>query len=86
MEERGHVLKVLKNVKLALREQKYIEIKNLPESAQNIMMLALNGLKNNEIASELGISINTVKTQKKIAYTKLKNKIGPLLQAVLLAF
>ena len=29
MEERGHVLKVLKEVKLALREQKYIEIKNL---------------------------------------------------------
>ena len=29
--------------------QLYIEIKNLPESAQNIMMLALNGLKNTPI-------------------------------------
>ncbi len=66
--------------------QLYIEIKDLPESAQNIMLLALNGLKNNEIAEELGISVNTVKTQKKIAYSKLKNNIGPLLQAVLLSF
>lgn len=56
--------------------QLYNEIKNLPGSAQKIMLLALNGLKNPEIADELQISINTVKTQKKIAYNKLKNKLG----------
>ena len=44
----------------------HAEIKDLPRSAQGIMMLALNGLKNQEIADELNISLNTVKTQKKI--------------------
>jgi RNA polymerase sigma-70 factor (family 1) len=60
------------------------EIRNLPESAQEIMLLALNGLKNKEIADELNISINTVKTQKKIAYSKLKDKLGPRFNAILL--
>jgi RNA polymerase sigma-70 factor (ECF subfamily) len=53
------------------------EIKQLPEASREIMILALNGLKNPEIAEELGISVNTVKTQKKIAYAKLKDKLGP---------
>ncbi len=60
------------------------EIKNLPESAQEIMILALNGLKNQEIADELEVSINTVKTQKKIAYSRLKEKLGSKFQTVLL--
>jgi RNA polymerase sigma-70 factor (ECF subfamily) len=57
----------------------YTEIKNLPESTQQIMLLALNGLKNPEIADELGISINTVKTLKKKAYAKLRDKLSPSL-------
>ena len=61
------------------------EIKLLPESAMEIMILALNGLKNQEIADELNISINTVKTQKKIAYSKLKQKLEPRFEAVLLS-
>lgn len=52
------------------------EIKLLPDAAQEIMVLAMNGMKNQEIADELGISINTVKTQKKIAYSKIKDKMG----------
>ena len=60
------------------------EIKRLPESAREIMVLALNGLKNQEIADELNISINTVKTQKKIAYSKLKEKLGPRFETLLL--
>ena len=60
-------------------------IRDLPKSAQEIMFLSLNGLKNNEIAKELGISFNTVKTQKKIAYKKLKDKISPFLNGILLA-
>ncbi|MFC2090370.1 RNA polymerase sigma factor [Bacteroidota bacterium] len=58
--------------------QLYVEIRNLPPSAQEIMLLAMNGMKNPEIAEELNISVNTVKTQKKIAYAKLKEAIGPL--------
>jgi len=65
--------------------QLYIEISHLPESAQKIMLLALKGLKNKEIATTLGISENTVKTQKKIAYSKLKKKLSPTLKAILLS-
>jgi RNA polymerase sigma-70 factor (family 1) len=63
----------------------HAEIKDLPRSAQEIMMLALNGLKNQEIADELNISLNTVKTQKKIAYSKLKDRLGHRFNAVLLS-
>ncbi len=66
--------------------QLYTEIKNLPKAAQQIMLLAFNGMKNQEIADELKISINTVKTQKKISYSTLKEKIGPLFRAILLSF
>lgn len=65
--------------------QLYSEIHKLPESAQKIMILALKGLKNNEIATELNISVNTVKTQKKIAYAKLKVNLDPVLRAILLS-
>ncbi|PLX14635.1 MAG: RNA polymerase sigma-70 factor [Salinivirgaceae bacterium] len=64
----------------------YTEIKLLPDSAKNIMLLALNGLKNPEIAEELNISVNTVKTQKKIAYSKLKAKLKPPECLLLLTF
>ena len=64
--------------------QLYAEIRNLPGSAREIMILALNGLKNQEIGDELGISINTVKTQKKIAYSKLKEKLGTGFNTILL--
>ncbi len=66
--------------------QLYAEIRDLPQASQEIMLLALNGLKNQEIADELDISVNTVKTQKKISYSKLKEKLGPIMQAVWLSF
>ena len=64
--------------------QLYSEIAKLPESAQKIMILALTGLKNQEIADELNISVNTVKTQKKIAYAKLKDNLDPIAWVILL--
>ena len=48
------------------------------------MILALNGMKNQEIADELGVSINTVKTQKKICYAKLKDRLEPWVAGLLL--
>ena len=66
--------------------QLYQEINALPSSAQKIMLLALKGLRNKEIAEKLNISENTVKTQKKIAYAKIKEKIGPALSCILLSF
>lgn len=56
--------------------QLYTEINNLPESPHKIILLSLKGLKNKEIAEKLNISENTVKTQKKIAYSKLREKLG----------
>jgi RNA polymerase sigma-70 factor (ECF subfamily) len=61
------------------------EIQGLPDSAKNIMILALNGLKDPEIAEELNISVNTVKTQKKIAYSKLKDKLKPSFFSILIS-
>jgi RNA polymerase sigma-70 factor (family 1) len=65
--------------------QLYTEIRALPNSSQQIMLLALKGFKNREIAEKLNISENTVKTQKKIAYAKLKMKLSPTLSAILLS-
>ena len=47
-------------------------LKTLPEKCRAIVGLSMNGFKNKQISEELGISINTVKTQKKIAYKKLR--------------
>jgi len=44
----------------------------LPDQTRNIIRLALQGYSNTDIAEELGISINTVKTLKKSAYAKLR--------------
>lgn len=63
-----------------LREVVIIETSNIIENAINtlpnrcgqIIRLSIKGFTNAEIATELDISINTVKAQKKIAYKKLK--------------
>ncbi len=47
-------------------------INNLPKQSQKIIQLTLKDYRNNEIAEELNISINTVKTLKKRAYKKLR--------------
>lgn len=62
----------------------FVEIRKLPDAAQEIMLLALNGLKNQEIADELNVSVNTVKTQKKIAYAKLKSALEPVMNMVII--
>jgi RNA polymerase sigma-70 factor (ECF subfamily) len=53
----------------------YNAINELASECKNILLLSINGLKNKEIAEELHISVNTVKTQKKIAYKQLKIKL-----------
>jgi len=47
-------------------------IKTLPKKCEQILRLSINEFTNPEIAKQLGISLNTVKAQKKIAYKKLK--------------
>lgn len=47
-------------------------INTLPNKCAQIIRLSANNFTNIEIAKNLNISINTVKTQKKIAYKRLK--------------
>jgi RNA polymerase sigma-70 factor (ECF subfamily) len=51
-------------------------ISTLPSKCNEVMKSSMAGLKNHEIAEELGISINTVKTQKKIAYKIIKESLS----------
>ncbi len=49
---------------------------NLPPQCRQVFILAMQGKSVEEIATELHLSVNTVKTQKKIAYRKLKSYIS----------
>jgi RNA polymerase sigma-70 factor (ECF subfamily) len=63
----------------------YRIIESLPESCQLISKMGyLEGMKNQEIAEELGISVNTVKTQKQRALKLLRLKLDPELFALLI--
>jgi len=53
-------------------------MKSLPNKCEQILRFSLNEYTNNEIAEELSITINTVKTQKRIAYKKLRNALSHL--------
>lgn len=48
----------------------------LPPQMREIILLTLDDKSNNEIAEALRVSVNTVKTQKKTAYRKLKEMLG----------
>lgn len=51
-------------------------INTLPAKCAQIIRLSAKGLSNDRIAEKLGLSVNTIKTQKKIAY----NRMRPLLR------
>jgi RNA polymerase sigma-70 factor (ECF subfamily) len=50
-------------------------IDELPEQTKNILNLAINGCLNDEIAEQLNISVNTVKTLKRKGYAKLREML-----------
>jgi len=50
----------------------YQAIENLTPKRQQILQYGLFGLKNHEIAELMGVSVNTLKTQKSHAYRKLR--------------
>lgn len=59
----------------ALRERLNVFIDSLPEKCREIFILAcVEGLKYREVAERLDVSVNTVKTQVKSAYTKLRDE------------
>ncbi|MCG8580847.1 MAG: RNA polymerase sigma-70 factor [Bacteroidales bacterium] len=55
----------------------YKAIEELPEKGRKVFeMSVIQGLKENEIATDLGISVNTVKTHKRRALKDLREKLG----------
>lgn len=71
-----------------LREETYRllygAIKELSPQAEQVVHLALKGYTNQNIADELDISINSVKTVKKRAYSKLRKTLGSQFVTILL--
>ncbi len=56
----------------------YIALESLPQRCASVCKMAyLEGRKNQEIADALGVSINTIKTQKQRAISLLRNKLSP---------
>lgn len=51
-------------------------VDELPERCREICRMTLAGKKPSQIAEELGLSVETVKKQKKIAIQKLKDRFG----------
>lgn len=67
---------------LMIRSEVMVEIHKiittLPSGCQQVFRMGyLEGLKNPQIAAELGVSINTVKTQKKRGIQLLKLRLNP---------
>lgn len=58
--------------------QLYKAINTLPKKAAKVITLSLNNYSTNEIAEELNITSSTVRTQKSLAYQKLKGLLTPL--------
>lgn len=54
------------------------EINKLSENGRKVILRSLDGLSNEEIAEELQISINTVKTHKARSYITLRKKLEHL--------
>lgn len=60
-----------------MRQKLLDAIDRLPEKCRQIFMIScVDGLKYREIASQMNISENTVKTQIKLAYKKLREDIN----------
>lgn len=59
-------------------------IESLPEQSKKIIDLSLKGLKNEDIAQALNLSVNTVKTHKKTAYKMLRIQLKDILPVSIL--
>lgn len=65
-------------IRSELIAQIYAALNKLPESCKKISIMGhLEGLRNYEIAQQLGISVNTVKTQKQRALKHLRINLQP---------
>ena len=63
-----------------IREETYRQLEGaiefLPKKAREVMRLNLKGLSNQEIAEELKVGINTVKTHKLMAFRRIRDLFG----------
>ena len=58
-----------------IHEELYRALKDLPEQSRRVVVMTMHGLSNQEIASQLNISQNTVKTLKLKAYRVLRERL-----------
>ena len=65
-------------MRLEAYNQVYQEINKLPEMERKVLLLALDEKSNEEIATILGITINTVRTHKARAYKVLRKNLGDI--------
>ena len=60
-----------------LREMMASVMDSLPPKCKEIFILGcVEGLSYKDVAEQLGVSVNTVKTQVKVAYKKIKSEFG----------
>lgn len=64
--------------------QIHVAINKLSPERQNVILLSMQGLSNLEIANNIGISINTVKTLKLKSYKILRKDLKPAFYTFLL--
>ena len=56
----------------------FAAINKLPKERRRVVELSMSGCSQEEIAEKMGISVNTVKTQKRKAYTFLREELQHL--------
>ena len=61
-------------------------VDSLPRQMRQVILLSLDGKNNQETARLMGVSVNTVKTQMKIAYRELRKKLDKRQVFLLLRF
>lgn len=71
-------------VKEEIIRQLYFHIEELPAEQRRIILLRIEGHTWEEIADQLGVSINTVKTQKSRSYKFLREKLGDSVNSIIL--
>lgn len=70
-----------------LRQKVMGAVDSLPPKCREIFVMgAIDGLKYQDIACQLGVSVNTVKTQMKFAYRKIKGQLGQENELVIFLF
>lgn len=73
-----------------IEEESYRMLQNsiakLPQQTRNVIVLALDGMSNKEIAEELAVSDGTVHTLKKVAYKRLREDLKDYFYVALALF